>query len=164
MRTTTLVSLIVMTVLLLMSVPIGAQQPVAPPPPQIPYGAPISLEQAKKALAFCIENLNDTDRFEVIRFSTDTEPVFQKLTDATPAARKRAHDFVRNLKPTGGTAIDWARSSGTQGSTPAATATRRSRRESSTLPARRRPATSARTRGCSRSAPRCTWQRSARRG
>jgi Ca-activated chloride channel family protein len=64
------------------------------------------LEQAKKALAFCIENLNDTDRFEVIRFSTDTEPVFQKLTDATPAARKRAHDFVRNLKPTGGTAID----------------------------------------------------------
>jgi len=24
---------------------------VAPPPPQIPYGAPISLEQAKKVLA-----------------------------------------------------------------------------------------------------------------
>jgi glc operon protein GlcG len=29
----------------------SAQAPVAPPPPQIPYGAPISLEQAKKVLA-----------------------------------------------------------------------------------------------------------------
>jgi glc operon protein GlcG len=45
------VSLIVVTVLLLASVPVGAQQPVAPPPPQIPYGAPISLEQAKKVIA-----------------------------------------------------------------------------------------------------------------
>jgi glc operon protein GlcG len=45
------VSLAVMTVSLLASVPVGAQQPVAPPPPQILYGAPISLEQAKKVLA-----------------------------------------------------------------------------------------------------------------
>src|SRR2546425_3613359 len=45
-----LLSLVVVTVLLFASVPIGAQQPVAPPPPQIPYGAPINLEQAKKVL------------------------------------------------------------------------------------------------------------------
>ena len=45
-----LLSLVVVTVLLFVSVPIGAQQPVAPPPPQIPYGAPINLEQAKKVL------------------------------------------------------------------------------------------------------------------
>ena len=32
-------------------VPARAQAPVAPPPPQIAYGAPISLEQAKKAMA-----------------------------------------------------------------------------------------------------------------
>ena len=64
------------------------------------------LEQAKKALAFCIENLNDTDRFEIIRFATDTEALFDRLTDATADTRKRAHEFVRNLKPTGGTAID----------------------------------------------------------
>src|SRR5690242_9782448 len=31
------------------------------------------IEQAKKALAFCVENLNDGDRFEVMRFSTETE-------------------------------------------------------------------------------------------
>ena len=45
-----LLSLVVVTVLLVASGPVGAQQPVAPPP-QIPYGAPVSLEQAKKVLA-----------------------------------------------------------------------------------------------------------------
>jgi uncharacterized protein GlcG (DUF336 family) len=44
-------SLIVVTVLVLATVPVGAQQPVAPPPPQIPYGGPINLEQAKKVMA-----------------------------------------------------------------------------------------------------------------
>jgi uncharacterized protein GlcG (DUF336 family) len=48
---TGLLSLAVVTVLAFVSVPVGAQQPVAPPPPQIPYGAPITLEQAKKAVA-----------------------------------------------------------------------------------------------------------------
>ena len=51
MRMARLLSLVVVTVLLFASAPIGAQQPVAPPPPQIPYGAPINLEQAKKVLA-----------------------------------------------------------------------------------------------------------------
>jgi uncharacterized protein GlcG (DUF336 family) len=46
-----LLSLVVVTVLLFVSVPIGAQQPAAPPPPQIPYGAPINFEQAKKVMA-----------------------------------------------------------------------------------------------------------------
>jgi uncharacterized protein GlcG (DUF336 family) len=46
-----LLSLAVVTVSLCASVPVGAQQPVAPPPPQIPYGAPVSLEQAKKVIA-----------------------------------------------------------------------------------------------------------------
>ena len=64
------------------------------------------LEQAKKALAFCVENLNDTDRFEVLRFSTEVEPVFEKLVEADGANRKRALDFIRELKPLGSTAID----------------------------------------------------------
>jgi glc operon protein GlcG len=49
MRTARLLSLFVVTVLLLASVPVGAQQPVAPP--QILYGVPITLEQAKKVIA-----------------------------------------------------------------------------------------------------------------
>src|SRR3989442_351700 len=51
MRMVRRLSLVVVTVVLLASLPGAAQQPVAPPPPQIPYGTPISLEQAKKAVA-----------------------------------------------------------------------------------------------------------------
>ena len=51
MSTARRLALVSVMALLFMSVPVGAQQPVAPPPPQIPYGAPISLEQAKKVLA-----------------------------------------------------------------------------------------------------------------
>ncbi len=51
MRMVRLLSVVVVTVMLLASLPVAAQQPVAPPPPQIPYGTPISLEQAKKAVA-----------------------------------------------------------------------------------------------------------------
>src|SRR5256884_360361 len=64
------------------------------------------LEQAKKALLFCVENLNDDDRFEIIRFSTETELLFNKLAEASKANRARADDFIRNLKAIGGTAID----------------------------------------------------------
>ena len=64
------------------------------------------LEQAKKALAFCVENLNDSDRFEVLRFATETETVFDKLVDATRGNRDHALDFVKKLKTIGGTAID----------------------------------------------------------
>ena len=35
------------------------------------------LEQAKKAFQFCVANLNDGDRFEVLRFSTETEPFWR---------------------------------------------------------------------------------------
>jgi glc operon protein GlcG len=51
MRMARRLSLVVVTVSLFASVSVGAQQPVAPPPPQIPYGAPIGLEQAKKVIA-----------------------------------------------------------------------------------------------------------------
>lgn len=64
------------------------------------------LEQAKKAVAFCVENLNDNDRFEVLRFSTEVEPVFERLVAADGANRKRALDFIKELKPLGSTAID----------------------------------------------------------
>src|ERR1035437_4018580 len=64
------------------------------------------LEQAKKALLFCVENLNDGDRFEIIRFSTEVEPLFDKLVKATEPNRARADEFIRALKPIGGTAID----------------------------------------------------------
>lgn len=64
------------------------------------------LDQAKKALLFCVENLNDVDRFEILRFATEVEPLFDKLTDATKDNRSRAEKFIKDLKPIGGTAID----------------------------------------------------------
>jgi Ca-activated chloride channel homolog len=64
------------------------------------------LEQAKKALQFCVENLNDGDRFELIRFSTEVEPLFDKLVPASRSNREKAEDFIKDLRPIGGTAID----------------------------------------------------------
>jgi Ca-activated chloride channel family protein len=64
------------------------------------------LEQARKALQFCIENLNDDDRFELIRFSTEVEPLFDQLVEASKKNRERAEEFVERLRPMGATAID----------------------------------------------------------
>ena len=64
------------------------------------------LEQGKKALNFCVENLNDSDRFEIIRFATEVEPLFGKLSDVSASQREKARSFIKDLKPTGGTAIN----------------------------------------------------------
>jgi Ca-activated chloride channel homolog len=64
------------------------------------------LDQAKKALKFCVENLNDGDRFEILRFSTEVEPLFDKLVEANKSNRSKAEEFIKDLKPIGGTAID----------------------------------------------------------
>lgn len=64
------------------------------------------LEQAKKALLFCLANLNPGDRFEIVRFSTEAENLFGSLVEARQEHLDRAGDFVRRLKPIGGTAID----------------------------------------------------------
>src|SRR5204863_3131088 len=63
------------------------------------------LQQAKKALQFCVENLNADDRFEIVRFSTEAESLFGKLSEADSEHRKRASNFIADLKPIGGTAI-----------------------------------------------------------
>ena len=51
MRKARFLTMAVAALLLCGTLPADAQQPVAPPPPQIPYGAPISLDQAKKVMA-----------------------------------------------------------------------------------------------------------------
>jgi Ca-activated chloride channel homolog len=66
------------------------------------------LEQAKKALVFCLKNLNKDDRFELVRFSTEAESLFGKLEEANDANRRTAEDFVKGLKPIGGTAVEEA--------------------------------------------------------
>jgi Ca-activated chloride channel family protein len=63
------------------------------------------LEQAKKALRFCLANLGTDDRFEIVRFSTETEPLFGSLVPADAPHIARASSFVDGLRPIGGTAI-----------------------------------------------------------
>jgi Ca-activated chloride channel family protein len=63
------------------------------------------LVQAKKALTYCISNLNADDRFEIVRFSTEAEQLFGKLSDANDANVEQAKKFVGKLQPDGGTAI-----------------------------------------------------------
>jgi len=64
------------------------------------------IDQAKKALIFCLGNLNDTDRFEVLRFSTEVEPLFNDLVFANKNNLSQATTFVDKLKAMGATAID----------------------------------------------------------
>jgi Ca-activated chloride channel homolog len=66
------------------------------------------LEQEKKALVFCLKNLNTGDRFELVRFSTEAESLFGELVEANEANRQKAEGFVKELRPIGGTAIEEA--------------------------------------------------------
>src|SRR5205085_3545245 len=60
----------------------------------------------KKSLSFCLQNLSKQDRFNIIRFSTDVEPLFDSLVDADPSHVDRAQEFVDGLAPLGATAIN----------------------------------------------------------
>lgn len=66
------------------------------------------LKQAQQALRFCVANLNKGDRFEIVRFSTEAEALFGRLTEATELQRDQADEFIDGFKPVGGTAIDEA--------------------------------------------------------
>ncbi|MCB0705707.1 MAG: VWA domain-containing protein [Saprospiraceae bacterium] len=66
------------------------------------------MEQAKKALLFCLENLQKEDRFNIVRFSTEAEAAFPKLQENTEANRKKARDYVENLQAIGGTNVEEA--------------------------------------------------------
>lgn len=66
------------------------------------------MKQAKKALLFCLENLNKGDRFEIIRFSTEAEALFRGFTAVTEENLKRAREFIDQLQAIGGTNIDEA--------------------------------------------------------
>jgi Ca-activated chloride channel family protein len=64
------------------------------------------IDQAKKALNFCLANLNPDDRFQIVRFSSDVEPLFDGLVPADDSHVTKAKQFVAGLKPIGGTALN----------------------------------------------------------
>jgi Ca-activated chloride channel family protein len=63
------------------------------------------LGQARRALEFCLRNLDDRDRFGLVRFSTEAELLAERLLPADTASRDKALAFVEGFKPIGGTAI-----------------------------------------------------------
>jgi len=64
------------------------------------------IEQARQALDFVLDNLNDEDRFNVIAFSTATQAYARDLVWADE--RGEARDFVRRLEANGSTDINRA--------------------------------------------------------
>ena len=66
------------------------------------------MKQAKKALLYCINNLNKNDRFDIIRFSTEAYALFDRLVDASETNINKAEKFINDLKAVGGTNIEEA--------------------------------------------------------
>ena len=66
------------------------------------------IDQAKKALEFCIRSLRKEDRFNLITFSADVRPFKDGLQQVTPAIQDEAVKWVKDIKARGGTNIDEA--------------------------------------------------------
>jgi len=66
------------------------------------------MRQAKRALLYCVNNLNPGDGFDIIRFSTEAYSLFDSIEDANETNIKIAEKFIENLKPVGGTNIEEA--------------------------------------------------------
>ncbi len=66
------------------------------------------MEQARKALNFCVANLNEGDRFNIVRFSTEANSLFDNPLKANQSNLAKANAYIKKLKPIGGTNIDEA--------------------------------------------------------
>ena len=63
------------------------------------------LDQAKKALKFCLDKLEKKDRFAIVQFSTSAETFADGWTDATEDNLKKAGEWVGKFEAAGGTTI-----------------------------------------------------------
>mgnify|MGYP000951965277 CR=1 FL=1 len=70
------------------------------------------MDQAKAALRYCLRNLKDTDRFNVLSFSTAVDSFENGLLKADKGNLDRAVEFVDKLTARGGTNIGEALDSG----------------------------------------------------
>jgi Ca-activated chloride channel family protein len=66
----------------------------------------VKMEQARKALKYCLDNLGAKDRFALINFATSVNKYRDGLLDATPDQVGEAKKWVEKLNANGGTAID----------------------------------------------------------
>jgi Ca-activated chloride channel family protein len=66
------------------------------------------IQQTKEALKFCIQSLNQRDRFNIIDFSTEARSFRDRLVPATQANKRKAIKYIKELCATGSTAIQEA--------------------------------------------------------
>ncbi len=64
------------------------------------------IDQAKKALQFCLRNLGPKDRFGILHFATSVTKYRDNLTSATPKNLNDARQWVEELQANGGTNIN----------------------------------------------------------
>lgn len=70
------------------------------------------IEQAKKAALTIVDALNVKDRFNIIRFSSDTTAFRDTVVPASSDNRAAARAFINDFRAVGGTAIDDALQAG----------------------------------------------------
>src|SRR5579883_850808 len=66
----------------------------------------VKMEQARKALKYCLDNLGANDRFGLINFATTVNRYEDKLLPANTEQIAKAKKWVEELEATGGTAIN----------------------------------------------------------
>ena len=64
------------------------------------------IEKAKNALLFGVRTLRDGDRFNIINFAGEEHLMERGPIAADAAGKRRGEEFVKNLRPTGGTNIN----------------------------------------------------------
>ena len=64
------------------------------------------MEKARSALLFGIRTLRDGDRFNVINFAGEEHLMERGMITANADGKRRGEEFVKNLRPTGGTNIN----------------------------------------------------------
>src|SRR6476661_2317397 len=64
------------------------------------------MEKARAALLFGIRTLRETDRFNVISFAGEEHLMERRLIAADESGKRRGEDFVKKLRPSGGTNIN----------------------------------------------------------
>ena len=66
------------------------------------------IEQARKALLYCLNALKPEDRFNIVTFSTEVTPWKPAILAASTDVRDSAKRFVQKIEAAGGTNIDAA--------------------------------------------------------
>lgn len=64
------------------------------------------MDKARAALLFGVRTLRDGDRFNVINFAGEEHQMEKGLISADSAGKRRGEEFVKNLRPNGGTNIN----------------------------------------------------------